>query len=133
MIPGMRSVINLNPEHASAHRELARDLQRNGQLDEALEESRLAMRLGPTDEAALRLHGEIVSEINKRAALVEEQRPKPERKDSQSISFQDWEKRDASEQISSSKHLNTMEAEKFDEAWRDGVRSSMRLSMAGRR
>jgi hypothetical protein len=68
MAPGLRAIIKLNPEHARAHRELANELLLVGRWDEALAEAKLAMRLGPTDEAALRLHGKILAAIGKRSA-----------------------------------------------------------------
>jgi hypothetical protein len=68
MIPGLRTIIKLNPEHAKAHRDLAEELKRLAQLDEALAEARLAMRLGPIDESSLRLHGEIVAAMRKSSA-----------------------------------------------------------------
>jgi tetratricopeptide (TPR) repeat protein len=71
MVPGLRNIIKLNPEHAKAHRDMASQLQLVGEWDEALAEARLAMRLGPTDESALRLHGEIVAAIAKRNAVQE--------------------------------------------------------------
>lgn len=57
----LRSVIEREPANADAHRALAGALERNGQLDEAIEHYRIAYELDPSNEAGLVMYSDALS------------------------------------------------------------------------